>query len=461
MANGEQWARLRRRFEGRRLSRRVRFTIGNRVELFGSGEAFFAALILRIDAAQHEVALETYIFRADPSGMAVSDALIRAARRGLRVRVITDAVGTGKLSLFNDWRGAGIDHRIYNPPWLFSRFGLSRTHRKLAAVDRRYGYCGGHNIVDDRLERGRPLPFPRWDYTAELEGPVVDDMAAAFDLQWRRIVLKRVPPPSAVPDELSGTPQRPPGTSDPPGAAGAPHTPPGMPGMSGRAGIAQLGGAPMLAQDATPRNARSQRRANPLPPNNLDVPRVAFVARDNINNRRAIEKAYLYAIGRAKREILVANPYFVPGRKVRRALVRAARRGIQITLLIGRKEFSTLDYAVPFLYGLLLPLGVRIGEYDKTILHGKVAVVDGVWGTVGSSNLDALSLVLNHEANVVLVRHPAIHPLRDAILRAYAEATPVDPKRYASRPLFERVMNWVAFKVYRFLMKVLTIGGYD
>jgi cardiolipin synthase len=460
MPNAAQWARIRRRFEGRRLARRVRFTTGDRVELFGSGEAFFAALILRIDAAEREVALETYIFRADPSGTAVSDALMRAARRGLRVRVITDAVGTGKLPLFNDWRDAGIDHRIYNPPRLFSRFGLSRTHRKLAVVDRRYGYCGGHNIVDDRLERGHTLPFPRWDYTAELEGPVVDDIAEAFDLQWRRIVLKRVPPPSAVPDELSGTPQRMPGTSATSVTSATPATATTTT-TSARAGIAQLGGAPMLAHDATPRSARSRRRAYQPPPNSLDVPRVAFVARDNINNRRAIERAYLYAIGRAKREILVANPYFVPGRKVRRALVRAARRGIQITLVIGRKEFAALDCAVPFLYGLLLPLGVRIGEYDKTILHGKIAVVDGVWGTVGSSNLDALSLVLNHEANVVLVRHPAIHPLRDAILRAYAQASAVDPKRYESRPLVERVTNWLAFKVYRFIMKVLTIGAYD
>jgi cardiolipin synthase A/B len=191
------------------------------------------------------------------------------------------------------------------------------------------------------------------------------------------------------------------------------------------------------------------------------VPCVAFVARDNVVNRRAIEKAYLDAIGEARKEVLLANPYFMPGRRLRRALVEAAGRGVAVRLLIGRKEFKVLDYGVPFLYHSLLSAGVQIAEYEKTMLHGKVAVVDSRWGTVGSSNLDALSLVLNNEANVLLVLHPQIQQLRDAILAGFADATQIDRARYEARPVLERAMSWLAYAGYRAVMKLLTVGGYD
>lgn len=420
MAARERLTELRQTVLGVRRARRVRLTAGNRVRIFGSGNAFFSALIERIDAAEHEVSLETYIFCADPCGAAVSDALIRAARRGLRVRLITDGIGTARHELFRAWGEAGIEHRIYNPHLFSARFGFSRTHRKLAAVDRRFGFCGGHNVVDDMLDAGRKLPFPRWDYSAELEGPVVDDLVEAFDLQWRRIALKHLPTGTAVPDEAPGWPD-----------------------------------------DATPRSARARRRALGLLHHRDDVPQIAFVARDNLNNRRAIERAYRLAIRQARHEILVANPYFVPGHRVRRELARAARRGVNVLLVIGRKEFVMLDYAVPFLYRSLLSAGVRIAEYDKTILHGKVAVVDGIWGTVGSSNLDALSLVLNHEANIVLVRHPEIAELRRAIAEAFAESRPIDRNHYESRPIWERFANWVAYTGYRIIMRLLSDGAYD
>jgi cardiolipin synthase len=257
---------------------------------------------------------------------------------------------------------------------------------------------------------GERLAYPRWDFAVELTGPVHEQIRAAFDTQWQRIELGHRP-------DLMKTLQ------------------------------------------ARLRSQAARWRGRKVP--TLTEPSVAFVARDNVVNRRAIEKAYLVAIGRAHREILLANPYFMPGRKLRRALVAAARRGVDVRLLIGRKEFVTLDYAVRYLYRTLLTAGVRIAEYEKTILHGKVAVVDSNWATVGSSNLDALSLVLNNEANVVLVEHPEIGALREAILTAFSEARPMDTERDAARPFFERLMNWLAYSSYRMLMKLLTVGGYD
>ena len=415
--------RLTQHLPGRRYWSRYRFCSGNTVRLFTAGETYFAALIERIEAAKSDVALETYIFCDDPAGRPVSDALIRAASRGVHVRVITDGVGTERLPMFNDWLAAGIEHRIYNPH-IFGRFGFSRTHRKLAVVDGEFAYCGGINVVDDFDQNGTRLPYARWDFAVELQGPVVADVLEAIDVQWERIRIGHRP------------------ALAPPAVGGA--TP----------------------QAATARFVRARRSTNGSGGRNADMramaePCIAFVARDNFVNRRAIEKAYLTAIGQARSEVLLANPYFMPGRKLRRALMYAAQRGVDVKLVIGRKEFAVLDYAVPFLYRTLLKSGVKIAEYEKTMLHGKVAVVDSNWGTVGSSNLDALSLMLNNEANVVLVLHPEIDQLRKSILTAFDESRRIDEKHYEARPAGERLLNWFAYNTYRIAMKLLTVGGYD
>jgi cardiolipin synthase len=417
-----RFARLKLALFGGRRPVRLCFTINNTVRLFKSGVEFFPALIERIDAAQHDVSLETYIFCDDAAGRAVSTALMNAARRGVHVRVITDGIGTAKLPLFDAWAQANVEHRVYNPH-LFGQLGFSRTHRKLAVIDRHIAFCGGINIVDDFEQNGVHLDNPRWDFALEAQGLVVKDVREAFDLQWQRIRLG-VKPRAPRPQDQESTP-----------------------GASSRTNRRAL---------------RARLRARRGLIHAVDQPCVAFVARDNLLNRRAIEKAYLAAISHAEKEVMLANPYFMPGRKLRRALVRAAQRGVRVTLVIGRKEFVALDYATPFLYRNLLKYGVRIAEYEKTMLHGKVAVVDSNWATVGSSNLDALSLVLNNEANMVLVNHEnEIVKLRDAILAAFHDGRPITVEQYAARPVGERLLNWLAYNAYRTMMKMLTIGRYD
>ncbi len=417
-------ARIGAALVSRRRAARLAFTAGNEVRLFGSGADYFDALIAHVDAAQESVVLETYIFCDDDSGRAVSDALVRAAERGVQVRVITDGLGTRRLALFDEWHAAGVEHRIYNAGWfgfgLLGRFGLSRTHRKLALVDERVAFCGGINIVDDFAATSGRLPRARWDFAVELKGPVVARVSAALDTQWRRLAIGHRPYAASVSRALA------------------------------------------LRATATATGVASPTRtAAPTSEQALKAPSVAFIARDNFVNRRAIEKAYRVAIGRARHEILLANPYFLPGRKLRRALVAAARRGVDVRLLIGRKEFIALDHAVPYLYRTLLTAGARIAEYEQTMLHGKVAVIDSNWATIGSSNLDALSLVLNNEANVVLIEHAEIGQLREAILAAFDEARPIDPACYAARPWPERLTSWLAYAAYRAVMKLLTVGGYD
>jgi cardiolipin synthase len=134
----------------------------------------------------------------------------------------------------------------------------------------------------------------------------------------------------------------------------------------------------------------------------------AFLVRDNILHRRDIEEAYLEAIAAAQQDILLANAYFLPGRRFRRALHDAVKRGVRVVILLqGRIEYRLLHYATQALYGRLLGAGIRIFEYRRSFLHAKVAVIDSHWATVGSSNIDPFSLLLAREANIV-VKDPAV-----------------------------------------------------
>jgi cardiolipin synthase len=280
-------SQLRQLLPGKRYRSRYRFTAGNTVKLFTSGRDLFGSLVERIDGATRDVALETYIFCDDAIGQSVSAALIRAVGRGVRVRVITDGIGTARLALFDAWREAGVEHRIYNPH-LFGRFGFSRTHRKLAIVDDAYAWCGGINVVDDLDHNGIPLPFPRWDFAVELSGPAVIDVREAIELQWRRIRLGRRPALRSVAPAVAGLHAAPPIARPLP--PHGPHRPPSNP-------------ATRLFE-----RLRARLRASVRDPRTAHVPCVAFVARDNIVNRRAIEKAYLEAISEARDEVLLANP---------------------------------------------------------------------------------------------------------------------------------------------------------
>jgi cardiolipin synthase A/B len=196
-------------------------------------------------------------------------------------------------------------------------------------------------------------------------------------------------------------------------------------------------------------------RAAPLAP---DAPhaRAMLVLRDNLRNRASIERAYRRAIGHAREEIIIANAYFVPGRKMRRALVSAARRGVKVRLLLqGRYEYFMQYYAARPIYGALLRAGVEINEYSPSFLHAKVAVIDGHWATVGSSNLDPLSLLLAREANVVVEDVAFAVQLRDCLVKTIAQAGRVmNPDEYSQRPLRQRFMENVALALMRLALMI-------
>jgi len=191
------------------------------------------------------------------------------------------------------------------------------------------------------------------------------------------------------------------------------------------------------------------------PPANVAA---ALVLRDNLRNRSRIERAYRQAIGQARHEVLIANAYFMPGRKLRSALEHAARRGVRVIVLLqGRYEYFMQFHGARAVYGSLLAAGVQIHEYQSGFLHAKVAVIDGLWATVGSSNLDPLSLLLAREANVVVRDAHFAQALRERLMAALQrQSLQVQAPRYLARSAWQRALDLAALALMR--LGVFVIG---
>lgn len=373
---------------------------GNHITLLKNGGEFFPALESAIDAATTDIRLETYIFEADATGIRIAEALARAARRGVAVRLLVDGVGSRQTpaAFFEELREAGAtvlifrpDHRLFN----VNRSRLRRVHRKIALIDNRVGFVGGINIIDDM--NASLSDFPRYDYAVQVEGPLLARIYPAVHVLWRWVAWQRL------------------------------------------------------------------RKADvgALPPHQVPAPaghhRAEFVVRDNFRNRRAIERMYLKAIGESRHHVLLMNPYFLPGRRLRRALLAARERGVKVTILLqGRADHPMLQMATRALFGLLLGAGIDIYEYEKSMLHGKVAAIDDRWATVGSSNLDPFSLFLNREANVEVYDEGFARQVRESVeaeMATGALACRVD--HWKQRPLLQRAQSWLAYGFARWVAGII------
>jgi cardiolipin synthase len=388
---------------------------GHHLRLLKGALEFFDALERAIDASWHEVRLETYIFRVTASGEQVAQALIRAAQRGVAVYLVMDGVGTPSLP--EPWPqrmdAAGVHWRIYSP---LGRLGLlvpsrwRRLHRKLCVVDGQIVFCGGINVLDDWYDLNYfELDAPRFDFAVQVSGPLVQDAHAAMAQFWWRLQAFQ----SVQSIDWAG------------------------------------------AWQALQSAVQEKRRSGPQPA--LSGNAVAeLVLRDNVRSRTRIEKAYRQALGEARHDIILANAYFLPGRKMRMSLIHAARRGVRVRLLLqGRYEYFMQYHAAHALYGSLLAAGVEIFEYTASFLHAKVAVVDDRWATVGSSNIDPLSLLLAREANVVVLDVPFAKGLREQLELAILHgAQRLDGQRYAQRPFGQKLRDLAALLLMRMLLFV-------
>lgn len=320
-----------------------RWVPGNRVTLLENGEAFFPRVFEAVGEARREVLIETFILFDDKVGRELHAALLAAARRGVQVSLMVDGYGSPDLSaeFVGELKAAGVRFLSYDPsPRLFGwrPNWMRRLHRKIVVIDGERAFVGGINYSADHL--GDFGPQAKQDYAIEIEGPIV-----ATIHHFTRAAARLAEP--------------------------------------------------------------SRRWLRRVPQSDLPAPvgtaEAMFVTRDNRDHPTDIERHYRAAIRAARQRVIIANAYFFPGYRLIRELRRAARRGVDVVLILqGEPDMPIAKAAASTLYDHLLRAGVRIFEYCERPLHGKVAVIDDVWATVGSSNLDPLSLSLNLEANVML-----------------------------------------------------------
>ena len=411
---------------------------GHQLVLLQNGAALFPALVEAMDAARSVVHLETYIFEFAGSALSVAVALERAAQRGVVVRLVIDRVGTTRMPA--EWAhrfaAAGVRWRVYAP---LGRLGLllpsrwRRLHRKLCVVDGTVRFCGGINIIDDQddVALGR-LFAPRLDFSLRVAGPLVDDMVETMDQLWWRLQAVRKARQRefrAAWQALRAT--RPVGDFSRLLATFEARTGWDLPGV-----------APLDADETGP---------TPL---GVDGARAALLLRDNVSHRHDIERAYLKAIGEARHDIVIANAYFIPGRKLRRALTMAVGRGVRVRLLLQGKYEHFFQYrAARPVYQTLLNAGIEIHEYAPSALHAKVAVLDHRWATVGSTNLDPLSLLLAREANVMTTdrRFAALlHGCLDDLVTRSGDQ--LHAHTLSQRPWHQRLLDRIAFGTMRVVL---------
>lgn len=393
---------------------------GHQINLLSRGRDFFPTLVRSIDAARESVSIETYIFNDDRSGRQIAQALVDAAQRGVRVRCVADGFGTPRLEgqVARLMSSAGIEFETFRPErfrFSLDRQRLRRLHRKLAVIDSREAFIGGINLLDDWIDPNHgELDSPRLDYAVQVFGPLVASANLAVSRLWWELSLVnrslRKPRPSGAPrDDIES------------------FSPP--------------------TETTTDIGSSGDMRA-------------MLIVRDNLRHRRTIERWYLGEIQQARREVLIANAYFLPGVRFRRALFDAAARGVRVRLLLqGKVEYRMQHWATQALYDELLANGVEVYEYQRSFLHAKVAVIDDQ-STVGSSNIDPFSLLLAREANVMIDDKSFASALRDQIAQAIADdSTRLELSTHRRRPWQQRAMNWVSFVLLRLAVAITGQGA--
>jgi len=380
----------------------------NQLMLLKNGAAYFSQLCADIDAAQHSIYLETYIFFVDETGLKIADALRRAAARGVVVRVMLDGYGSAELPLpwLDELRAAKIQVQWFRreiSPFTLRRSRmrrLRRMHRKLVVMDGEVAFVGGINIINDVSVRDG-FSSPRLDYAVRVQGVMAGEIQATTRRLW---------------------------------------------GMVSWANFRRRG--------------KEIRRFVLERDKQVVAPGITLVLRDNLRHRHDIEGAYLQAIAGAQREIIIANAYFLPGRDFRLALIQAVQRGVRVVLLLqGRVEYRVQHYATHALYDQLLAGKVEIHEYQPSYLHAKVAVVDGQWATVGSSNIDPFSLMLALEANLAVQDAGFAEELRASLLAAITDdAVRVGDGYGVRRNWIDRLIARISYGIVRLLIGLLGYG---
>lgn len=368
----------------RRFLRRhgLRFTEGNRVQVYATGDAGLAAMLAAIERAERRIHLETYILRADEIGSRFLAALTAKARAGVTVRVLYDGFGSFRLDrrALAPLVAAGGEVVVFNPirrfypRWLPRR----RDHRKILVVDGAIAFTGGLNIGDE-YNAGAAGPAGAWrDTHVQVDGPAARELEAVFLESWFR--------------------------------ADGPNLPWGD-----------------LLDRAVPARGPD---------------RVAVIPDGPAYRRRVIRDLILLALGTAEARVRLTSPYFAPDRRVLGALRRAHRRGVQVSLLLaGRTDHPVLRRATRALLPGLLAEGILVYEHYGVFVHAKSSVIDDAWAIAGTSNLDRQSFEHSYEVNLLFEGCHVPARLAAQFDADVLDALAIDAARLAGRGALERVID--------------------
>lgn len=375
------------------------FVEGNELRLLRNGSAAYPEMLQAIAGAEEQILLEMYWFGSDTIGRKFATALGEAAKRGVEVAVIFDAVGSVGASdeMFADLLRAGAQVIEFNPiaPWK-QRFRLSRLtrrdHRKILVIDGKTGFTGGINIADYWLSLDEGGAGWR-DDMVRIDGPAVAGLSDCFARVWGRLRGRKL----RVPEALLKPP----------------------PPVSGR---------------------------------RVHTPAVRVLGQRFLRTQREISRAYLHYLRRAEQRIFIANSYFVPDGRVLRALTKAARRGVDVRIIVpGQSDVDIVRHASRAVWGRLLRAGVRIFEWEESVLHAKTAVVDGMWSTIGTFNFDYMSLRMNLEVNVSVLDARFAERLETSFVQDFELSREVSLVDFRFRPLGQRLLEYLAYRLRKIL----------
>jgi cardiolipin synthase len=365
----------------------ARLRRSNRVKTLRAGGEAFPAMLEAIASARGHVHLEMYILRNDRIGRTFQEALIERAKAGVHVRVIYDSLGSfGLASAFVDeFRAAGIETIEFHPvvPWR-PRWGLNkRDHQKILVVDDRIGFTGGLNIGDEYV----PLEQGGggwYDAQVRIEGPVVFDLAALFRRMWLKNGGSYFPEPRVHHVE----------------AAAGEH-----------------------------------------------LSSVQVISNARIRTRFQMRRAYVHAIRRAQKRICIMNAYFIPDRVLRRRFAQAVERGVDVRVIVpSTSDVSAVYWATRYLYARLIRRGVRLYEWPERMMHAKSGIIDAVWSTIGSYNLDRRSLLHNLEAGVIVLDRDVGRALEKQFDEDLKGCREVLLSEWEARSKLSRVLEWFFFQ---------------
>ncbi|WJI14145.1 phospholipase D-like domain-containing protein [Pseudoxanthomonas winnipegensis] len=355
-------------------------TPGNRIEVLNNGHEIFPAMLDAIAGARRTITFETYIYWSGRIGREFSQALAERARQGVQVKVTIDWGGSLKMDrrLVEEMEQAGVEVHRYRPlVWYNLQRINNRTHRKLLVIDGRIGFTGGVGVADQWL--GQAQDPEHWrDTHYRIEGPVVAQVQTAFNDNWIK---------------------------------------------------------------STGRVLDGEAFYPPLDPVG-ESPAQLFLASPS-GGSESMHLMYLLAIAAATRTIDLAAAYFVPDALITRSLLEARARGVAIRVLLPGPHIDSLSVrlASRASWGPLLEAGIQISEYQPTMLHTKLLIVDGLLVSVGSTNFDIRSFRLNDEASLN-VYDPALAERMTALYESdLAKATPYSLPRWRTRPLREKLFE--------------------